>query len=1192
MQSAPLPANESARLAALQQLDVLDSAPEAEFDALVRVASLVCGVPISLISLIDTERQWFKANVGLPGVHETARDLAFCAHAILDDQLFEVPDATQDPRFYDNPLVASQPDIRFYAGEPIVLSDGHRIGTLCVIDRQPRQLDDKQREIMRDLAVAAARALEGRRATRVQQLNEEALLKSKALLNRTGTLARVGGWELDLVTSKVHWTDETCRIHGVEPGYSPSVAGAIEFYAPEARHAIESAVQEAMAGGAGFDLELPFVRRDGAHLWVHALGSVESENGQPVRLVGAFQDITVRRQAQQALMEVQERIRLATETGGIGIWDLDLATNAATWDAQTYRLFGLDPSDSTDIYTLWMRHLHPDDRASAEQALQASMATGALYALAYRVVWPDQSIRYLKGYGRVSLNSQGQATRIVGTNIDVTEAAHYAQSLQDAREKAEEASQSKGQFLANMSHEIRTPMNAILGLLSLLQNTELTPRQQDYASKTEGAAQSLLGLLNDILDFSKVEAGKMTLERVPFRLDRLLRNLSVVLSANVGSKDLEVLFDVDPTLPDVLLGDAMRLQQVLINLGGNAVKFTAQGQVVIALRNAGLTETHAAIEFSVQDSGIGIAPENLGHIFSGFSQAEASTTRRFGGTGLGLAICERLVALMGGRIRITSTLGQGSTFAFTVSLPRAQFVPPELAAPARPPLAAQRMLVVDDNPIAGELMQRTVSAWGWPVERVDSGAEALARVRAQTLTPGSAFPYAVVCVDWQMPEMDGWETTRRLRELSAACPGPQPVMIMVTAHGRETLAQRSPQEQDMLDGFLVKPITGSMMFDAVMDASAGQSSLRQTARGRSSQRRLNGMRLLVVEDNLINQQVAEELLTTEGAIVSMAANGQLGVEAVAAAAPQFDAVLMDLQMPVLDGYGATRIIREQLGLAHLPIVAMTANAMASDREACLAAGMSEHVGKPFDLAHLVSLLIRITGLHPAQSSEAPAGAPRADATLSDALPPEAALPVVPGLDWATALARMSGMKALYVRTARDFCRILTTVMDDLRSLLAAGAIDKATMLLHTLKGNAGTLGADALAQEAGDLERLCKLPGGLTDCQARLATLSVLCEATQLALRQAIVMLEPVATAQPDQQAASADLSQARAALQALDQLLRASDLSVLQRHTDLRAQLSGLPATFQDAFDAALQQLDFATAHTLCADMLQQLSP
>ena len=285
MQAAPFPATESTRLAALKNMDVLDSAPEAEFDALIRVASLVCGVPISLISLIDSERQWFKANIGLPGMTETPRTLAFCAHAILGEQLFEVPDATLDVRFFDSPLVTSPPDIRFYAGQPIVLKDGSRIGTLCVIDREPRQLTAHQREIMRDLAVAAAKAFEGRQAVLVQQEIERELLKSKALLDRTGVLAHVGGWEVDLATGVIHWTDETCRIHGVVPGYVPTMDEAINFYAPQARPVIRAAVQEAMDTGQGWDLELPFIRRDDERIWVRAMGAVEFDDGQPVRLV-------------------------------------------------------------------------------------------------------------------------------------------------------------------------------------------------------------------------------------------------------------------------------------------------------------------------------------------------------------------------------------------------------------------------------------------------------------------------------------------------------------------------------------------------------------------------------------------------------------------------------------------------------------------------------------------------------------------------------------------------------------------------------------------------------------------------------------------------------------------------------------------------------------------------------------------
>ncbi len=750
-----------------------------------------------------------------------------------------------------------------------------------------------------------------------------------------------------------------------------------------------------------------------------------------------------------------------------------------------------------------------------------------------------------------------------------------------ARDAAETASLSKSQFLANMSHEIRTPMNAVLGLLNLLLSTELTQRQRDYATKTEGAAQSLLGLLNDILDFSKVEANKMTLESEPFRLDQMLRNLSVVLSANTRGKDVEVLFDVGPELPEVVKGDLLRLQQVLVNLGSNAVKFTAQGQVVLALRRLGGTEHAVTIEFSVRDTGIGIAPEHQEHIFTGFSQAEGSTTRLFGGTGLGLAISRRLVQLMGGDIKIVSAVGAGSTFSFVLELPLVADIPAELATPPRASFDALRVLVVDDNPLAGELTVRMVQSWGWRADLARSGAQALAMVEAQHALSSGALPYPLIYMDWQMPGMDGWQATDRIRQWSRQHQLPQPVVVMVTAQGRDALAKRSEAEQEWLNGFLVKPVTASMLFDAYIEVSHGGAGLRRHGQGRSSRQQLLGMRILLVEDNLINQQVADELLSAEGAIVSLVANGQQGVDAVAAAAPQFDVVLMDIQMPVLDGYGATRLIREQLKLASLPIVAMTANAMSSDREACLAAGMNEHIGKPFDMAKLVSLLIRVTGLQPLQPTLAPAAPKAAD---------QATVPEVPGLDLRAALARMSGMQSLYLRTARGFSKALDTFVEELRQPLHADDRKEVLLRLHTLKGNAGTLGVTDLANLARELEDLCKKKGRLATCMARLGELDVVIKRTQEALGQAIVLLQADAAPAQAKPAAPIDKPAALAALGELEALATASDMNVLQRFADLHDALAGLPDGIHERLDHALQNLDLASVRVLCGEMRARL--
>ena len=546
---------------------------------------------------------------------------------------------------------------------------------------------------------------------------------------------------------------------------------------------------------------------------------------------------------------------------------------------------------------------------------------------------------------------------------DVTERNQYETSLKEARDKAEIAMRSKAQFLANMSHEIRTPMNAILGMLKLLQGADLNARQHDYANKAHGAAQSLLGLINDVLDFSKIDAGKMTLELQPFEMDQLLQNLSVILSSNLGKKPVDVLYDIDPTTPQFFVGDALRLQQVLINICGNAIKFTERGEVVLQVRVTERSSEQTTLRFAVRDSGIGMTVDQQKNVFEDFSQAETSTTRRFGGTGLGLSISKRLVALMGGVLKVDSVPDQGSNFYFSLALQRAESVEPDPPVPAENKNEVLEVLVVDDNPVARELLATMAQSQGWQVDSAASGQNALDLVAARVAQ--AKQPYHAIFMDWEMPDMDGWETIAHLRQV-AGC-GPASAIVMVTRHDRNALAQRSDAEQASLHAYLIKPITSSIMTQAVADARLGRSNLRVHSRSTTEKlSRLDGMRLLVVEDNLINQQVARELLQRQGAVVTLADDGAQGVQAVVDAEKNdpFDAVLMDIQMPVMDGFAATRAIRNDLGLSQLPVIAMTANAMASDREECLAAGMNDHVGKPFDLPHLVNLLLDITRFKP------------------------------------------------------------------------------------------------------------------------------------------------------------------------------------------------------------------------------------
>jgi signal transduction histidine kinase/DNA-binding response OmpR family regulator/HPt (histidine-containing phosphotransfer) domain-containing protein len=757
------------------------------------------------------------------------------------------------------------------------------------------------------------------------------------------------------------------------------------------------------------------------------------------------------------------------------------------------------------------------------------------------------------------------------------EAARRDLQLHQRTLEAESASRAKSDFLANMSHEIRTPMNAVLGLLQLLQHTKLSGRQIDYAQKAQSAAQALLGILNDILDFSKVEAGKLELEQVPFRIDRVLRDLSVVLSAAVRNKDVEVLFDLDSTIPHALIGDPMRLQQVLLNLSGNAIKFTEQGEVVVALRAMTVDAAHARIEFSVRDSGIGIAADKLATIFEGFTQAESSTTRRFGGTGLGLTISVRLVSLMGGELQVSSVPGQGSRFHFTLDFARSAadsgFDADERRIPGSGTERRRRLhvLIVDDNAIAREVLQNMVCQLGWTPDVANGGAEAIARM-GQAATDGQ--PYDTVLLDWKMPEMDGWEVAQYIR---AHHLGDQsPVIIMVTAHGRETLAERLESAGNPLDGFLVKPVTASMLFDAVADATAGDTvSANRRVAAKAPGQALVGLRLLVVEDNSLNQQVARELLTYQGAQVEVASDGRQGIERIAAAQPPFDAVLMDIQMPVMDGYEATRILRQEMGRTTLPIIAMTAHALDSDREACLAAGMSDHVGKPIDINELVATLRRHCPVtrHMSRAEPPPARGAGVD---SPGVPMVPGVPDMPsGFDLAAALQRLEGNQAFYAVLARSLRGDQGNSVEQARRQLAAGDRTGAARTLHTLKGVAATLGAQALAQQTAEVEASVK--GG-----AQAADSTALFDPLAKALAETIALLEAVANTFAPPAAMPAAATDANAIVPLLDELepcLAASNMRALDILAALKQACGGALPIEHAALEAALNRLDFVAA-------------
>ena len=644
------------------------------------------------------------------------------------------------------------------------------------------------------------------------------------------------------------------------------------------------------------------------------------------------------------------------------------------------------------------------------------------------------------------------------------------EEMQAARSLAEAATRLKSEFLANMSHEIRTPMNAILGMLHLALNKPLTPDVHNHLSKAHQSAQTLLSLIDDILDFSKIEAGKLTLEQIEFGLDRLLEQVTDTIGGQAERKGIEFLIRYDIDIPPTLIGDPLRLTQVLVNLCGNALKFTERGEIELALRQLNRDAQSLLLQICVRDTGIGLTAEAQARLFATFTQADQSTTRRFGGSGLGLAISKRLVELMGGRLWIEeSTPGQGTTFCLTVRLQIAQQALARrqaLIAQTSPLLDGVRLLVVDDNAVSREILAEMLRVFQITVDTVPTGAAALTAVRAAT-----AQPYDLVLMDWRMPGMTGDETTRCLRQDSG--PHPAPKIVMVTAYGREDV--RRLAEQAGVDGFLIKPVSPSTLLDTtlsvlgrgrLLDASESPRTHAPTV---AAPTQLAGARVLLVEDNAINREFASELLRSVGLLVDEAVDGQAAVAQVQQA--DYDAVLMDIQMPELDGLEATRRIRALAAtapdgerFAQLPIIAMTALAMAQDTERSRAAGMNDHVSKPINPAHLFQVLAHWIGRPLAP--DAPADRDPVP------LPPELAR--LTTLNVREGVHRIGGRVDAYRKQLARFRQHYTEASATLERLLITAPLSEAEAYCHALKGLVGNLGATQLYDQLNQLDEQLK----------------------------------------------------------------------------------------------------------------------
>ena len=869
--------------------------------------------------------------------------------------------------------------------------------------------------------------------------------------------AREGLWDWDIDKHKIHFSPGYYEMLGYQQGeISETLANWESRLHPDDRTRVLQETQVSIAKcSTHCQAEYRLRQKNGNYRLIRSIGSVvkTSVEKKPLRAVGTIVDITEFSLAQQRFSSL-----VANVPGAIYQCAMD---ENRTMEFISPAIETISGYPSADFIYNAMRSfaeiIHPDDRASVSTDILKGIKTHSAYKLEYRICHQNGSIRWVQERGLAIYGNFNEAQYLQGAIFDISEGKQARLELIQAKKQAELATQSKSDFLANMSHEIRTPMNAIMGMGHLILLTELDEKQRDYICKIQSSSQSLLTIINDILDLSKVEANQLKLEVVEFQLQDVLEHLADLFRLQADEKNLELIYDIAPDTPFSLKGDPLRLGQVLINLTGNAMKFTEQGEIIISVKTLPAQPDRVRLIFSVTDTGCGLPAKQQEQLFKPFYQSDASTTRTHGGTGLGLAICKKLVALMKGKIAVESTPGKGSKFYFTAEF--GSNLPQTVEQHHAPlDLRGLHVLLVDDNPKARQVLGEQLASMAFKVTTVPDASQAIDSLES------SSHNYDLLLIDWKMPEMNGLEAIRRIKETSGL--STVPIIIMVTT----AYAQKDIQKQVEtlgLESVITKPVTPLTLFDTIISVFSHAATTTLPGPRRHSTdifpEQLQG-RVLLVEDNNINLQVARELLLNYGLMVDFAKNGIEAIDKVSH--NLYDLVLMDIQMPELDGLQATRKIRTEQCNKDLPIIAMTAHAMEGDREKSLAAGLDDHINKPIDPVELFQCLNHWLKKNIIKKDRKMITSQHNGDLLPD---------YSKNLDIETGLKRIGGNRRLFRKLLKDFHQDHQQDIQLIRQALDSAQLQDSKRILHTIKGVAGNIGASKLQQQADLLEQQLNL---------------------------------------------------------------------------------------------------------------------